>query len=401
MSNKMELYGVIAEYNPFHNGHQYLLEQARAAGATHIAAVMGGNFTQRGEAAVMQKAARVRSALLGGVDLVLELPLPWAASTAERFALGGVSILHGLGCVSKLTFGSECGDCSSLLQAAQAVEHPLVQEQLSAILSTGTSFAAAREEAVRRIFGSSAAVPLRTPNDILGVEYCKALLRLASPIIPFPIRRLGAPHDGMALQNGYASSTYLRHMLQKFGTLSPSVPNTTEQIWLEEKAAGRAPVFTESLEKPILSRLRAMTLKDFFSLPDLSEGLENRLYRAVRRAVSLEQIYLLAKTKRYSLARIRRLVLYAFLGIKKDDFFTAAPYIRVLGANTRGWEILTTAKRTATLPLVCRTREIMRLGEAAKRILALESLSADLYALGMPEPLPCGEDLRRGVLSLP
>lgn len=401
MSDKMELYGVIAEYNPFHNGHKYLLKQARLAGATHIAVVLGGNFTQRGEAAVMQKAARVRCALLGGADLVLELPLPWAASTAERFAFGGAAVLHGLGCVSKLAFGSECGDSALLLQAAQAVEHPLTREQLPSILSTGVSFAAAREEAVRRGFGASAATPLRKPNDILGVEYCKALARLASPITPLPIRRYGAPHDGMEEQEGYASSTFLRQMLRESGAFSSSVPQTTAKIWQEEAAAGRAPVFTEALEKPILSRLRFMKVEEFSRLPDLSEGLENRLYRASRQGVTLEQVYALAKAKRYSLARVRRLVLYAFLGVTKEDCAGSPPYIRVLGATARGWEILRCAKRTATLPVVCRPREIRRLGADATRILELESLAADLYTLGMASPLPCGEDLRQGVCSLP
>ena len=210
MSDKMEIYGVIAEYNPFHNGHQYLLEQARKNGATHIVAVMGGNFTQRGDAAVMGKFPRAHCALLNGVDLVLELPLPWAVATAQRFALGGVSILHRLGCVSKLVFGSECGSLPPLLQTASAVEHPAVQKELKALLRSGAAFAFAREEAVRRVFGDAAASVLQTPNDILGVEYCKALRCLGSLIVPLPIRRAGAPHGSLEHAAERPSSTYLR-----------------------------------------------------------------------------------------------------------------------------------------------------------------------------------------------
>ena len=195
MAEKPLICGIISEFNPFHTGHQTLVEAVRRSGATHILAVMSGNFVQRGEPAAFSKWARAEMALTSGVDLIVELPLPWALSGAEKFAFGGVSLLESLGCVEWIAFGSECGDATRLMEAARCILSPGIQKGLRAQLQTGSTFARARQEAVRELFGDSIAELLSSPNNILGIEYCKALQTLRSTILPFTIRRAGAPHD--------------------------------------------------------------------------------------------------------------------------------------------------------------------------------------------------------------
>ena len=189
----MRIGGVVAEYNPFHNGHAYQLMELRQAGATHIAVVMSGNFVQRGEPALLDKWTRAEAALLCGADLILELPLPYGAATAERFAFGAVSLLEGLGCVDLLGFGCESGDLPALQRAARAVEDPEVYEAVRERMAEGISFAAAREEAVRERWGE-AGDALRRPNDILAVEYLRQLGRLGSPIRPVAVGQIGRAH---------------------------------------------------------------------------------------------------------------------------------------------------------------------------------------------------------------
>ena len=211
----MKVAGIVAEYNPFHNGHAHQVERTRApegGEASHVVAVMSGSFVQRGEPALLPKADRVRAALAGGVDLVLELPLPWALSSAEGFAYGAVSVLAGLGCVDLLSFGSECGEVAPLEKAVSVMEGPRFSSLLRYHLDYGISFPEARRKAVEELAGSRTASLLDSPNNILGIEYLKALRRLSSPIQPFTLRRLGPEHDAERPLGDMASASYLRSL---------------------------------------------------------------------------------------------------------------------------------------------------------------------------------------------
>ncbi|HIS68770.1 MAG TPA: nucleotidyltransferase family protein [Candidatus Gallacutalibacter stercoravium] len=394
----MHISAIICEYNPFHTGHAYHIAQTRALGATHVVAIMSGNFVQRGEPALLNKWARARAALAGGADLVIELPLSWACASADRFAYGGVFLANALGCVQTLSFGSECGDISLLTQIAQAVISPQAQPLIQQGLALGLPFAAARQRAVAQLIGQKRASTLGRANDILGVEYLKALRQLGSSITPIALPRAGAGHDA-APQGQYASASWLRQRLlaqpADFKSTLPYLPQDTIRILQEEYASGRAPACLSRLERGVLLRLRAMLPQDFLLLPDVGEGLENRICAAVRQACSLPDAIDKIKTKRYTHARIRRIILGAVLGLDRRRLELPPPYLRVLGCNLRGREILRKARTTASLPVVMHPKDILsRYSPSTPEYehFALESLASDFYHLTTPKVFPCGLD---------
>ncbi len=395
----MTVAGIVAEYNPFHRGHAYQLEQTKSAGATHIVAVMSGNFVQRGEPAIAFKHARVKAALDSGVDLVIELPVPWACAAAMTFARGAVGLLHALGIVDILSFGSESGDLKTLQNTALALaSDKLNNGAIGGQIETGMTFAAARESAVRGIFGDAAANVLKNPNDTLAVEYIRVLNESGSTIKPFAVKRVGAGHDKAGSASGYASASQIRQSILAGDDFEQLLPPSSFAALQEEIAAHRAPALYSRLETAVLAALRTMTAADIAKAPDVSEGIENRIFEAARKAVNLEELFGLAKTKRYTHARIRRIVLHSFLGIEAADSMGPPPYIRVLGVGRGGRELLRLARKTATLPVVMKAADIFALDETANRIFALECKAADIFALSLPEILPCGLEQKSAII---
>ena len=387
----MKVSSLICEYNPFHNGHKYMLDKMRENGCEYIIACMSGNFTQRGDFAVFDKYSRTKTALENGIDLVIELPVIYSCATAEKFAFGGVDILNSLGCVNEIYFGSECGNMEALRNTADILQSSEISEKIKKYLSLGQTFAKARENAVADIDKISAEI-LKSPNNILGIEYIKALNKINSPILPQTIQRVGSEHDSLTVCENTASATLIRKMIyennQEFKKYIPS------------------PVFSEihdfkKLETAVLYKLRMMSLEDFKNLPDISEGLENRLYSAVRSGTSIEQILSLAKTKRYTLARLRRILLYAFLGITQNDCNMLPQYIKILGFSQNGKNILRTMRETAKLPVIMRYSDVKKLSPSAQYLYALESRCDDIYALSGENIIPCGRNLTENtVLSV-
>ena len=379
----MKVSSLICEYNPFHNGHQYMLDEMRKNGSDFIIACMSGNFTQRGDFAVFDKYSRTKTALENGIDLVIELPVIYSCATAEKFAFGGVYILNALGCVSEIYFGSECGNVEILKNTADILQLPDISEKIKKYLSLGQTFAKARENAVAEIDALSAEI-LQSPNNILGIEYIKALNKINSPILPKTIRRTGSVHDSMTAVENTASATLIRKLIYEknpeFQKYIPS-PNFSEIHDFKK------------LETAVLYKLRMMSLEDFKNLPDISEGLENRLYSAVRNGISTEEILSLAKTKRYTLARLRRILLYAFLGIKQSDCNILPQYIKILGFSQNGKNILRTMRETANLPLIMRYSDIKKLSPTAQYLYSLESRCDDIYALSGENIIPCGRNM--------
>lgn len=382
----MRVAAIIAEYDPFHRGHAALVQAVRRAGATHVAAVMSGCFVQRGAAACLAPGARARQALACGVDLVAELPLPWAVAGAADFARGGVFLADALD-AQLLAFGSECGDAAALQEVAGVLEQPALAPLLHERLQGGASFAAAREQAVRALAGERAACLLRRPNDILGVAYCQAIQRQALRIQPFTICRTGAGHDDLA-ESAQPSAARVRQLLQAGGSWRQALPQGSAAVLEEELAARRAPASLHYATRAVLSRLRAMPAGAYAALPDLSEGLENRLRAAALRAVTLEQLYALVKTRRYSHARVRRLALAAFLGLSKGDAAGMPPYLRVLGVTQAGRALLPRIAAKAKVPLLVRFSDQKGLDNRALRVLQLESVARAQWALCLPSPLP-------------
>lgn len=385
----MKTIGIVAEYNPFHTGHAWHIQQTRRLfpEETAVVAVMSGSWVQRGECAVADKWTRAGMALAGGVDLVLELPTVWAAASAEGFARGAMALLEATGAADVLSFGSECGDVAPLLGLARLLNSPDFSTALRRELGPKKSFARCRRQAVERLLGPEKAALLDFPNNNLGVEY----LRFLPPgMEAVTVPRRGAAHDGDAAGE-FASASLLRRWLRagEVERASPFLPLP----WKGEASdMGR-------LERALLARLRSMTLAEAEALPDSGDGLAARLLSAAKQAASLEELYALTKTRTYAHARARRLALYALLGLRKEDIPAAPPYIRALGFNRRGQALLKEMNEKAALPLLVKAAHIRgeaRFSPEARSLFALEERFTDLFALCFPTPRPGGLEWTTG-----
>ena len=369
--------GIVAEYNPFHGGHLRHIEAIRAAAGedTPIVAVLSGDFVQRGEAAVFSKSARAEAAVRCGVSLVLELPLPWSLSSAEGFARGGIGLLTASGVVDTVSFGSESGDLAELVKCAEALDSDSFRLALRDALTHGSSFASAREKAVRVLIGDGADV-LRSPNDLLAVEYIRAAAAMKGELSFLPVKREGPAHDAPG------SASDLRGRMREGDAWLRSVPENAAAVFRREQAEGRGPVLPGALSAAVMSRLRVLREEDMALLPDAAEGLDHRLFRAIQNSASPEEAAQAAKTKRYALSRLRRMVMCAALGVKKGDADGIPPYIRVLAMDRKGAALLRTMRRTASLPVITKPARVKDLDERSKAIFALTSWAHDLFALG-------------------
>ena len=391
--------GIIAEYNPLHLGHCCQLRRLRAllGEETPVICAMSGNFVQRGDFALLGKHARAEAAVRSGADLVLEIPLSWACAPAERFAQGGVEVLLGTGLVTDLVFGSESADAGAIRSATEALLGPDFPEALRRELAGPHSFAAARQRALASLIGEEGAEVLSRPNDILAVEYAKALSREGSEVHLVPILRQGAGHD----EDGgeYPSAGSIRRMIQegrRAEALAAMAPAMRE-IYEAEEARGRAPVFAAGAERAILAQLRRMGEADFLALDAGGEGLGNRLAAAAREAASLEELLDRAKTKRYAYSRLRRLALWAYLGLRPETLPARVPYLRPLAMNQRGRALLAEARRRAALPILTKPADVRRLSPEAQAVFRREVLATDLYTLAFPgDPAPGGAEWREG-----
>lgn len=389
----MRIGGVVAEFNPFHNGHRALADSARERGVTHLVAAMSGNFVQRGDLAITEKRIRAACALAGGFDLVLELPVAWAMAPAPTFARGAVGLLAACGCVEALCFGSESGDAGILRSLAEAVEDRRVEAALREHLARGVTFAKAREQAVEQVLGGELAAHLKSPNDLLGVEYLRQAKKLGWEPQPVVVRRRGASHDAHGPAGGSASASWLRLHANSQGLLARYMPPASAELLAAAREDGLFPAEADRLEAAVLARLRTLEPEELQALPDLSEGLENRLYAAIRSAGALEELAGALKTKRYTLARVRRLILSAFLGLTDRDAAGIPPYLHILGFNQRGREILAELGKTDPPPCEASLARLRRLGGRCEQTALLESRTTDLYTLALPRPLPCGYDM--------
>lgn len=399
----MKIAGIIAEYDPFHSGHAYHIAKTRAqTGAEGIVVVLGGEFTQRGEGAWCSKYLRAKATLLSGADLVLEMPVPYALGSAERFAKGGVCLLDALGCVDFLSFGSESGDAEKIEAFAALSESEIFLEETKKALSEGVSAPLARQKATEALSPELWDIA-RNPNDTLGAEYCKWLKRLESEITPFAVKRYGCAHGEEAvLKSGIASATYLRSFSEP-RDIFPYVPTNTHSLLESEYESGKLPFDEKLFERGALAVLRGISERDLEKVPDCAaEGLYHRVYSAVREASSLDELYSLIKTKRYTMSRVKRIVAAAVLGIDeskvKDEI---PPYIRVLGMNEKGAAILKEAKASGcTLPISSSLADLEKTSAAAEYFAKLEARAEDLWQLGLKNPGACGRAYTEKIIKL-
>lgn len=381
----MAVAGIIAEYHPFHRGHAWQIAslRERLGEETAVVVAMSGNFVQRGDFAVFGKHARAEMALAGGADLVLEIPTPWASATAERFAQGGAAILAATGVLTHLVFGCESGDAAPLAAVADGLNDPRYPELLRRNLADGMSFAAARQSALTELIGP-AAETLAKPNNALAVEYLRALSEYAPSVIPLALPRVGADHDSSEL-GAYPSASAIRKVLLSGGDWKPLVSEETSAIMHREIEEGRAPVTLETCERAVLARLRSMREEEFLPYDGGGEGLYRRFYRAVHSATSVAAVLETAKTKRYPLARLRRMLLHSYLDIPEAARGETPTYLRVLGANERGRTVLRQMRKCAALPVITKPGDIRKMSDAVRELFQREAACTDLYTLAMPD----------------
>lgn len=373
---------VICEYNPFHNGHKYQLDKIKEISANPITAVMSGSFTQRGDIAVADKFTRAETAVKNGADLVIELPTVYACSSARNFAAAGVSIARSLGCCENLFFSTEESEPGLLIKSAELFEDKKFNSLVKSAMDDGMYYPKAVEYAFRETAPELAEVVTK-PNNILALEYLKSLK--GTGIEPIIIKREGVSHDSGGIKDGFSSASNIRKLILNGRDYGDLVPENSPKI--------NHPADIKNLEKAILYKLRTMSVDELENLPDVSEGLQNRIYSSIRNYNSLEEIIGNIKTKRYTHARLRRIIISALLNITKDDLKEPVPYLRVLAFNERGAELLREIKKSGTLPIITNVADgYKKLGDKAKRIFDIDLRASDIYSLATDEIKKCGED---------
>lgn len=383
----MNYAGIVAEYNPFHSGHQYQIQETRKQLGEDcgILVVMSGHWTQQGHCAILDKWTRAKLALEGGADLVIELPTLWATASAQSFARGAIYLLNATGMVTHLSFGSEGGDLSQLQALNQGLSHPDFSTHLQTALKTGISFPSARSKALQNVLPPhTASSLLQCPNNILGVEYLSALDYYKSTITPLTICREGAGfHQELQAEEPrptHTSATDLRAKLhQKQWDYLPTYLSPNATTFLQERELPSL----QHCETIFLSKLYTMTIDDWRKLPDSGseEGLPQRLTTLGKQVTSTEEFLTKAKTKRYTHARLRRLLLSSFLSIEAQHIPTHPCYLRVLGLNPRGRDILQQMKHTASLPILTKTAHVHHLTPQCRNLFTQEASFTDLYHL--------------------
>ena len=384
---------VVSEYNPFHNGHlKHLTYSKQLTKADFSIAVISGNFVQRGDTSIVDKWTKAEMALKAGFDIVIELPTIYAISSAENFAEGAIKILNTLGIVDYLSFGSELGEISPLNDLANLLykEPKELSVLINQHLHTGVSYPKAREMALMQYLGGHTKhkQALNNPNNILGIEYLKALKKYKSPIKPITIKREYSDYNSTTIKKGIASSTAIRAMLQNKKNIHTVVPFETYELVEEKIEQGQIIPSLAVFEKEIIYCLRRMTLQEIAALPDVSEGLENRIKIAANNCNNLTDLINNVKSKRFTQTRIQRILLYALLNISQKDMNTSrriTPYIRVLGFNKHGKKIISAiAKQNPKAHIIVSVKKFMENNSDnhLRNMLAKDILATNIYTLG-------------------
>lgn len=373
---------VVSEFNPFHNGHKYLLQTAKQITNESIIAVMSGSFTQRGEVALTDKFERTKTALRNGADLVVELPTVYAVSNAQCFARCGVSIAKSFDCVNYLAFGCETDNINALLNASKSTEDERVKKLISEEMKNGNYYPRAVESSVRQVFGDETADVLISPNNILAVEYIR---NLGEKIKPLPIKRTGVGHDSNVTTDDIASASQIRSLLREGKSVASFMPEVPKNI-----------TYPENLERAVLYKLRSMSAEEIAKLPDVNEGLENRIFDAVRKHNSVNEIISAVKTKRYTYARLRRIITCALLGITEEMQSTPVNYAKILGFTGQGAELLKSCK----FEVVTSVAKSVKNGGSTAEFIKKDIFATDISALAYEAVQSSGMDFVTPIIRI-
>lgn len=400
----MNITGIITEYNPFHNGHLHHLESAKSQNnCDGVVCIMSGNFVQRGGPALIDKWERASMAIENGVDLVIELPTFYALSSAEYFAKGSLSILDSLGIINNIFFGSECGNVEDLIKISQVLvnEPSEFKEELKINLKNGLTFAKAREISLIKILqDENLSQILQNSNNILGIEYIKAIISLNSKITPLTLKREGSNYNDKNLSCNFASATSIRESLKSSNSihnLKAFMPNESYEILKNLQEKNYPFTFEESMFKFIKYKIVSECIS-FNKLSEVSEGLDNKIIKEIYNSSSYENFILNIKSKRYTFTKISRILTQIFIGL---DFYNSQElfnkdllYARILGFNNKGKEILKEMKKTASIPLITKVPRSIN-----NPLLALDIASTKCYSLLNSEVHPFSDYLKGPIIK--
>ena len=409
----LNVLGIIAEYNPFHNGHLYHLNESKSkANADYSIAVISGNFVQRGNVSIIDKWAKAEMALRNGVDLVIELPTLYSISSAENFAYGSIRILDSLGIVNAVSFGAENADIAILDKFADVLYNE-PKEYVSVLnheLSKGISYPKARENALLLYLNDirKYANILSSPNNILGIEYLKALKKLKSNIIPVAIPRIKVDYSSNEIVDNFASASSIREMIisRNVKKLHKVMPGESYQILKDALSNGHYVDTLSRFEKEIMYTLRKMSISEIAELPDVTEGLENLIKSAASSCNTISEFLEVVKTKRYTLTRIQRILIYALLGITKKDMILlnkTAPYIRVLGFSNKGKDLISTISTVnPKLNIITSVKKFIDNSNNKSQIYLLKKdiFATDIYTLGFDYDSEASLDYTKKIINI-
>ena len=360
------IYGLVSEFNPFHNGHKWLIDKVKTENDT-VVTVMSSSFVQRGDISIISKMDRTFASLKNGVDLVLELPSVYSLSSAEDFGKSSIEILKATNIIDKVVFGSECGDIDLLKKGISALKDENVQSLIKENMDKGVTYPKAIHNSISKLCSDDIANLFDGANNILGMEYLKSLEN--SNITAITFSRKGAGHNDEFSSGDFASGSFIRENYSNRELYTPEYPITdTAKI--------------ENIEKIILYKLSSMTENELRNIPDVHEGFENRIIKAVQNTNNFNELCEKLKTKRYTMSRIRRIICRAILGIDNSVKEISVPYIRVLGFTEKGSKLLKEIKENGTLPLITNVKNgYDNHDNNGKKILEIENLATKLWSL--------------------
>lgn len=405
--------GIIAEYNPFHNGHLYhIKESVEQTDAEYVICVISGNFVQRGNTSIIDKWTKTKMAIAQGADLVIELPTIYATSSAENFAEGAIKILDSLGIVDTLSFGIEAKDLATLNNIANVLyqEPKEYVTMLNHELSKGVSFPKARENALMMYLNDIKryANVLNGSNNILAIEYLKAIKKLKSPLRPIGIRREKVLYSDEFIVDDFASATAIRKMIasKQFGDITKVIPRTSYNLLAEELGKGHYVLDLSKFQKEIMYILRKMSIEEIKKIPDVSEGLENVIKNAANSCNNIIDLVNMIKSKRYTQTRIQRILMYTLLDINKKKMETAKkiiPYTRILGYSEKGKKLISEINvRNPKINLVTSVKDFMENNKnrQLKEMLETDIFATNVYTIGYEKDSVANLDYTKKIVTV-